>query len=215
MPTNLGTLIAGKGITADSNGNLADPLTIANPDNVKFSELYRSLFIGEDCSLHVTCMLWADNVDTKVLTRLATVPAGAEVTGLSIEDDINGFSYITANFQHAGDYRAPLHNAAKAAGVEALIKANYNNYDAATIGYLASKTSAGAVATQVQPYVTQPKTVGETIKETINNLPFLAFLIIIPSAAVVAYCVFFKKNTSTKGENEDEAKMIKNPSLSV
>jgi hypothetical protein len=141
------------------------------------------------------------------------VPAGAEVTGLSIEDDINGFSYITAAFQHAGDWRSPLHNNAKAVGVEALIKANYNNYDAATVGYLASKTSTGAVATQVQPYVTQPKTVGETIKETINNLPFLAFLIIIPSAAVVGYCLFFRKNT-LKGE-EAEPKMIKNPSLSV
>jgi uncharacterized protein len=152
VPTNLGTLIAGRGITADSMGNTADPTTIANPDNVKFSELYRSLFIGEDCSLHVTCMLWAFNVDTKVLTRIATVPAGAEVTGLSIEDDINGFSYITAAFQHAGDWRSPLHNNVKSVGVEALIKANYNNYDAATIGYLASKTSTGAVATQVQTY---------------------------------------------------------------
>ena len=212
VPTNLGTLIAGKTITADSMGNIADPTTIANPDNIKFSELYRSLFIGEDCSTHVTCMLWAYNLDTKTLTRVSTVPAGAEVTGLSIEDDINGFSYITAAFQHAGDWRTPLHTAVRTIGAETLIKANYNNFDAATVGYLASKTASGATATQVQSYVVQPKSLGETIKETVNNLPFLAFLIIIPSAAFVAYYIFFRKTSKTETEDK-EGKTI--PSLSV
>ncbi len=35
-------------IAADALGNTADPETIGNPDNLKFSEKLRTLFIGED-----------------------------------------------------------------------------------------------------------------------------------------------------------------------
>ena len=41
----------------------------------------RTLFIGEDCDQHVTCMGWAYNVDTKVLRRTLTAPVAAELTG--------------------------------------------------------------------------------------------------------------------------------------
>lgn len=45
------------------------------------SETMRTLFIGEDCDQHVTCMGWAYNVDTKVLRRTLTAPMGSELTG--------------------------------------------------------------------------------------------------------------------------------------
>ncbi|HWT96991.1 MAG TPA: alkaline phosphatase PhoX [Terriglobales bacterium] len=89
---------------ADATGNLANPDKIANPDNIKFSEKLRTLFIGEDSGLHVNNYLWAFNVDTKKLARILSTPAGAESTGLQAVDEVNGFTYVMSNFQHAGDW---------------------------------------------------------------------------------------------------------------
>ena len=89
---------------ADATGNLANPEKIANPDNIKFSEKLRTLFIGEDSGLHVNNYLWAFNVDTKKLSRILSTPAGAESTGLQAVDEVNGFTYIMSNFQHSGDW---------------------------------------------------------------------------------------------------------------
>ena len=80
--------------TADALGNLANPDKVANPDNIKFSEKLRTLFVGEDSGTHVNNFLWAYNVDTKALTRILSTPSGAESTGLHAVDDINGFAYI-------------------------------------------------------------------------------------------------------------------------
>ena len=66
----------------DALGNSANADKIANPDNLKFSEAMRTLFIGEDSGNHVNNFLWAYNVDTKKLSRILSCPAGAESTGL-------------------------------------------------------------------------------------------------------------------------------------
>lgn len=121
--------------TQDALGNLANPDKLGNPDNLKFSEGMRTLFIGEDSGLHVNNFLWAYNVDTKTLTRLLSCPAGAESTGLHAVDTINGFTYIMSNFQHAGDWESPLHDKVKAT-LDPLIRANYNNRFGAAVGYL-------------------------------------------------------------------------------
>ena len=64
-------LLMGEDLAAkDSLGNTANPDKIASPDNLKFSETLRTLFIGEDSGNHVNNFLWAYNVDTKELTRL-------------------------------------------------------------------------------------------------------------------------------------------------
>ena len=55
---------------ADALGNTANAEKLGNPDNLKFSEKLRTLFIGEDSGMHVNNFLWAYNVDTKALTRL-------------------------------------------------------------------------------------------------------------------------------------------------
>ncbi|CAN7257406.1 PhoX family protein [Duganella sp. LjRoot269] len=120
---------------ADALGNLANPDKIANPDNIKFSEKLRTLFIGEDSGLHVNNFLWAYNVDTKTLTRLLSTPSGAESTGLHAVDDINGFAYIMSNFQHPGDWDAALHAKVQAT-LDPLIKANYRDRFGAAVGYL-------------------------------------------------------------------------------
>ena len=134
MPVDTQALLAGEDIMADALGNTANPNKIANPDNLKFSEKMRTLFIGEDSSQHVNNFLWAYNVDTKQLSRLMSIPAGGESTGLHSVDEINGWTYIMSNFQHAGDWGV-IHSTVKAT-LEPLIKANYNDKFGAAVGYL-------------------------------------------------------------------------------
>ncbi|WP_339939893.1 PhoX family protein [Undibacterium luofuense] len=119
----------------DALGNFAHPDKIATPDNLKFSEKLRTLFIGEDSNTHVNNFLWAYNVDTKALSRVLSCPAGAESTGLHAVDEINGWTYIVTNFQHAGDWESPLHDKVKPT-LEPIIKANYKDKFGATVGYL-------------------------------------------------------------------------------
>jgi len=121
--------------TPDALGNLANPDKIANPDNIKFSEKLRTLFIGEDSGLHVNNFLWAYNVDSKTLTRVLSTPAGAESTGLHAVDDINGYAYVMSNFQHPGDWDAALHGKVQAT-LDPLIRANYRDRFGAAVGYL-------------------------------------------------------------------------------
>ena len=119
----------------DALGNFANPDKIATPDNLKFSEKLRTLFIGEDSNTHVNNFVWAYNVDTKKLSRILSAPAGAECTGLFVADNVNGFTYIMSNFQHAGDWETPLHSIVKPT-VEPLINANYNDRFGASVGYI-------------------------------------------------------------------------------
>lgn len=79
-----------------------DTEKMANPDNISFSEAMRTLFIGEDSANHLNNFIWAYNVDTGKLTRIFSAPIGAENTGLTVYDNMNGYSYITANLQHPG-----------------------------------------------------------------------------------------------------------------
>jgi uncharacterized protein len=126
---------------ADALGNTASASRIANPDNVKFSEKLRTLFIGEDSSMHVNNFLWAYNVDTQTLSRVLSCPAGAESTGLHAVDEINGWTYIMTNFQHAGDWESPVHDKVKAA-LDPLVRANYKDRFGATVGYLTADASS-------------------------------------------------------------------------
>ncbi|MGC8701882.1 MAG: PhoX family protein [Thiomonas sp.] len=121
--------------TADALGNLANADKVANPDNLKFSEKLRTLFIGEDSGMHVNNFLWAYNVDTKQLSRILSTPAGAESTGLQGVDDINGWTYVLSNFQHPADWETPLHDKVKPT-LDALVRANYKDRFGASVGYL-------------------------------------------------------------------------------
>jgi hypothetical protein len=134
MPVDLKALLTGEDIAADTLGNTANPERIGNPDNLKFSEKMRTLFIGEDSGQHVNNFLWAYNVDTKVLSRLMSIPAGGESTGLHAVDELNGWTYIMSNFQHAGDWGG-IHNAVKGT-LDPLVRANYKDKFGAAVGYL-------------------------------------------------------------------------------
>jgi secreted PhoX family phosphatase len=126
---------------ADALGNTANPERIANPDNLKFSEKLRTLFIGEDSGMHVNNFLWAYNVDTKALARVLSCPAGAESTGLHAVDEINGWTYVMSNFQHVGDWESPLHDKIKST-LDPLVRANYKDRFGATVGYLTADPAA-------------------------------------------------------------------------
>jgi secreted PhoX family phosphatase len=134
MPADTKALLVGEDIAADALGNTGNPDKVANPDNLKFSEKMRTLFIGEDSSQHVNNFLWAYNVDTKQLARLLSVPAGGESTGLHAVDDVNGWTYIMSNFQHPGDWGG-IHANVKGT-LDPLIKANYKDKFGAAVGYL-------------------------------------------------------------------------------
>lgn len=137
VPHNLATLLAGQDQKPDALGNTAHADKIANPDNLKFSEKMRTLFIGEDSGMHVNNFLWAYNVDTKSLTRVLSCPSGAECTGLHVEDALNGWTYIMSNFQHAGDWEK-IHNIVKPT-LDPLVRANYNDRYSSAVGYLTSQ----------------------------------------------------------------------------
>jgi secreted PhoX family phosphatase len=134
MPADTKALLTGEDIAADALGNTANPDRVANPDNLKFSEKMRTLFIGEDSSQHVNNFLWAYNIDTRVLSRIMSVPAGAESTGLHAVDELNGWTYIMSNFQHAGDWGG-IHNVVKPT-LDPLVRANYKDKFGAAVGYL-------------------------------------------------------------------------------
>ncbi|CAM3347316.1 PhoX family protein [Cupriavidus taiwanensis] len=125
----------GKMKQQDALGNFANPDKVATPDNLKFSEKLRTLFVGEDSNTHVNNFLWAYNVDTKVLSRVLSCPAGAESTGLHAVDEINGWTYVMSNFQHVGDWESPLHDKVKAQ-LDPLVRANYKDRFGAAVGYL-------------------------------------------------------------------------------
>jgi hypothetical protein len=126
--------------TADALGNTANVDKIASPDNLKFSEKLRTLFIGEDSGQHVNNFLWAYNIDTKTLSRVLSTPAGAESTGLHAVDEINGWTYIMSNFQHAGDWGS-IHSKVQPT-LDPLVRANFKDGYGASVGYLTAEATA-------------------------------------------------------------------------
>ncbi len=130
VPVVMEALVVGEDITADAEGNKSNLEKIASPDNLFFSERMRVLFIGEDSSNHVNNYLWAYHLDTKKLVRILSMPMGAESTGLQVVDNMNGFAYIMANYQHAGDK-----NSTATATYNSIIGGI--NTDKAEVGYIA------------------------------------------------------------------------------
>lgn len=141
VPVHTKALIAGKDIAADALGNTADPETIGNPDNLKFSEKLRTLFIGEDSGQHANNFLWAYNIDTKKLSRLMSVPSGGESTGLHAVDELNGWTYIMSNFQHAGEFISTMPAGVKTT-LDPLVRANYKDKFGSAVGYLTADATS-------------------------------------------------------------------------
>lgn len=81
--------------------NSCDVEGIANPDNLSFMAGQNTLLIGEDSGdEHQNDAIWAYNVSSKNLTRIASTPYGAETTSLYYYPNVNNFGYIMAVIQH-------------------------------------------------------------------------------------------------------------------
>lgn len=104
VPTNMQALVIGEDLAKpDAYGNTANPNLVSNPDNLAYSATSNTLFIGEDSSLHTNNFVWAYNLKTKKLSRILSVPVGAEATGLRSLDRVGGYSYLLSNYQHPGE----------------------------------------------------------------------------------------------------------------
>lgn len=104
VPSSMKGLIVGEDLkTPDAYGNTAAQDKVANPDNLSYSNDLGTLFIGEDSGMHTNNFVWAYDVKTKQLSRILSVPVGAEATGLRAVDNANGFRYILSNYQHPGE----------------------------------------------------------------------------------------------------------------
>ncbi|WP_353948591.1 alkaline phosphatase PhoX [Sporolactobacillus sp. Y61] len=96
-------LVMGEDLAAaDENGNTANVDKIANPDNIVYSGSMRTLFIAEDSSMHSNNFAWAYNIDTKKLSRIVSVPGGGEATGLQLQQNLHGYTYLMVSSQNPG-----------------------------------------------------------------------------------------------------------------
>lgn len=73
---------------------------IANPDNLSYLPGYGTLLIGEDTGKHQNDALWAYDVKTGRLDRIATTPYGSETTSPYWFPNIDGSGYVTMVTQH-------------------------------------------------------------------------------------------------------------------
>lgn len=145
VPSFMHGLVWGQDLsTPDAKGNKAADDMIANPDNLSYSESLRTLFIGEDSGMHANNYVWAYNIDTHKLSRILSVPAGAEATGLQAVDNLNGFSYIMSNFQHPGDEMIVADSLK--ADVETAINNNFHDKRDGMVGYIAGLPSMNQIA---------------------------------------------------------------------
>jgi len=74
------------------------PDNIANPDNITYIG-HNILLINEDSQQHINNMSWAYNTQTRTLTRIASLPIGAEVTGVDTAA-IKNKGILLINTQH-------------------------------------------------------------------------------------------------------------------
>lgn len=149
--TSIPELVGGwNGGSKDAEGNQCSQDKVCGGDNVKFMEASRTLLIGEDTSRRNNNYVWAFNVDTRKLSRILSVPMNAEATGLNVVEDVNGFAYITSNFQHPGEDRGtpfgtnPLANytGADKDAVLAAINQKWNGRKRSAIGYIGTRDGA-------------------------------------------------------------------------
>ena len=108
------------------------PDRVANPDNILYLG-QDMLVIGEDSRNHVNNFLWVYHIGKKKLMRIASLPIGAEVTGLD-KALVAGKSLLLFNVQHPfGDN--PL-NAEKDTPNEDLLYDADKEQKRATVGYI-------------------------------------------------------------------------------
>lgn len=141
--TSIPELVGGwNGGVKDAEGNQCSQDKLCGPDNLRYVDSIRTLFIGEDTSRRNNNYVWAFNVDTRKLSRILSVPMGAEATGLTVAPDYNGFAYIMSNFQHPGEGNISNYLGTDKAEVLSAIDSKWNNKKKAAIGYIGTEHGA-------------------------------------------------------------------------
>jgi len=125
---------------ADTLGNSAHPDAIANPDNLYWSPAYSTLFVGEDSGMHTANVFWAWQPGMSAPVRLLSAPAGAELTGLRVIENLGGFAYATTNAQHVGEFEPGENPVLQAAAT--LIAAKWDGGAIAPLGTLTGLPAA-------------------------------------------------------------------------
>jgi uncharacterized protein len=126
----------------DAEGNQCEQDKLCGPDNLRYVDSIRTLFIGEDTSRRNNNYVWAFNLDTRQLSRILSVPMAAEATGLTIAPNYSGFAYIMSNFQHPGENNLASYLGTDKTDVLAAINAKWNGRKKAAIGYIGTKDGA-------------------------------------------------------------------------
>jgi secreted PhoX family phosphatase len=127
----------------DAEGNQCNQDKLCGPDNLRYVDSIRTLFIGEDTSRRNNNYVWAFNIDTRKLSRILSVPMNAEATGLTVAPGYGGHAYIMSNFQHPGE-GGTLSNYLGADRAEVLKNINdkWGNRKKAAIGYIGTEHGA-------------------------------------------------------------------------
>jgi len=100
VATNIKAIIEGKPLeNTDEFGNSCHADFISNPDNVAFIKETDTLLIGEDTSNHTNNVIWAYNMVSKDIKRIATVELDAETTS-PYWYEIGNYGYISLVSQH-------------------------------------------------------------------------------------------------------------------
>lgn len=98
--TSMKAIVEGKLLKKpDDQGNKCHVNHIANPDNIAMISNTDTLLIAEDTSRHTNNVLWAYDLNTQALERLATVPLDAEATS-AYTHQVGQFSYLSLVTQH-------------------------------------------------------------------------------------------------------------------
>ncbi len=108
------------------------PDDISNPDNITYIG-HNTLLISEDTTKHVNNMTWAYNTKTNKKVRIASLPIGAEVTGVDT-GTVGGKPILLINQQHP--FKDNPKNAVGEKPNSALIEAATNEDLRAVIGYI-------------------------------------------------------------------------------
>jgi secreted PhoX family phosphatase len=101
MATTARWLLQGRLSGADPK-NVCDPEGLANPDNLGIAPDADLLFIAEDTDRHEVAALWAYDLGSGALSRIATSPTGAELAGLQLVAGPDGRDYLTLSVQFHG-----------------------------------------------------------------------------------------------------------------
>eukprot|EP00884_Botryococcus_braunii_P000911 jgi/Botrbrau1/10820/Bobra.0064s0023.2 len=98
--TTFGSWLCGNTVSGTNANNKCDLQALSNPDNIYYDSTLDTVFVGEDTDNHQNDMVWAIDPDTKLMSRIATTPYGAEATSVWLFENLNGWSYLMMDAQH-------------------------------------------------------------------------------------------------------------------